>query len=51
MIVNNDVKRGGAVNPVQSNQAPNGPVQNWKAPVSQGTPPLEDRKGKIIVVY
>jgi hypothetical protein len=39
MIVNNDVKQGGTVNPVQSNKAPNGSVQNWKTPVSQGTPP------------
>ncbi len=46
MIVNNDVKRGGAVNPVQSNQAPVGSVQNWKGPVSQATPPSRRSKRK-----
>ena len=44
MIVNNDVKRGGALNPVQSMEAPNGSVQNWKAPVSQET--LLSRRSK-----
>jgi Glycosyl hydrolases family 39 len=46
MFVNNDVKRGGAENPVQSNQVPNGSVQNWRAPVSQGTPPSGRSKRK-----
>src|SRR5437667_2818352 len=46
MIVNNDVKRGGAVNPVQSMEAPNGAVQNWKAPVLQETLPSRRSKRK-----
>ena len=46
MIVNNDVKRGGAVNPVQSNLAPDGSTQNWKGPVSQIAPPSRRSKRK-----
>ena len=46
MSVKNDVKRGGAVNPVQSKQVPDGSVQNWNGPVSQATPPLRRSKRK-----
>src|SRR5207237_5221074 len=46
MIVNNDVKRGGAVNSVQSNKAPDGTVQNWMTPVSQEPPTSRRSKRK-----
>ncbi|HYX50023.1 MAG TPA: hypothetical protein VE843_09800, partial [Ktedonobacteraceae bacterium] len=46
MLVNNDVKRGGAVNPVQSNLAPNGSVQSWQAPGSQITATSRGSKRK-----
>ncbi len=46
MIVNNDVKRGGAVNPVQFNDIPNWSAQNRKAPLSQGIPPSRRSKRK-----
>ncbi len=46
MIVNNDVKRGGAINPVQSDQAPGGSGQTWKVPVSQETSPSRGSKRK-----
>jgi hypothetical protein len=46
MIVNNDVKRGGAVHPIQTNEVQNGSAQNWKAPLLQGTPPSRRSKWK-----
>jgi hypothetical protein len=46
MFVNNDVKQAGAVNPVQSNLAPNGYDQNWKVPgpESQGSKRKKHRR-------
>lgn len=46
MIVNNDVKRGETVNPVQPQVTPNGSSQNWRAPASQGIPASRRSKRK-----
>jgi len=44
MIVNNDVKRGGAANPVQANAAPNANDRKWKAHGSQGSQRKDRRR-------
>jgi hypothetical protein len=46
MFVNNDVKWGGVVNPVQTSEVQNGSAQNWNASLTKGIPSSRRSKRK-----